>query len=79
MNADEDFDDQRTATWVLQIDNPEIQPYEVLRVDAQSELRWDPVCSQDPPTRFFDEDFEEKLTLETQVNSGVNTISQKIF
>lgn len=58
--ADEDYDDQRTAAWVLQTEGPEIRPYEVSRVDAQSEPRQDPVCSQDPSTEFFDDDSENK-------------------
>lgn len=60
VHADEDYDGQRTAAWVLQTKGPEIQPYEVSRVDAQSKPRKDPVCSQDPPTEFFDDDSETK-------------------
>ncbi|KAL0154116.1 hypothetical protein M9458_050575 [Cirrhinus mrigala] len=48
LYVDEDYDDQRTAAW------------EVPRVDAKSKPRQDPVCSQDPPTKFFDEDLEGK-------------------
>lgn len=33
-HVDEDYDDQRTAAWVLQTEGPEIQPHDVSRADA---------------------------------------------